>query len=200
MCDHFFDLCADPCGSCRTQCGREVDYVSVLTCTQRCNEICGTVDSEGDPPTLACQAELSRCRSTSRNAVCVDHVSDRRVNGDNGPVCSAAIGRANCACGNDAACLRVLDELNPPCRKCNNDWKEVCIAAVCQTEADAYAACLKANPCTGEGECTACKEDEDTLTHCLRWSATDPRDIGGGCRTRARMCWDDPFCPDGVLK
>jgi len=200
MCDHFFSLCADPCGSCRKQCGAEFDYVGVLTCTMNCNEICATVEKEGNPPTLACQAVLSRCRSTARNAVCVDHVADRRDAGDHGPVCSEAMGQANCACGNDAACLRALDELNPACRKCNNDWKEVCIAAVCQAEADAYTGCLKANPCAGANDCAACDHAEDTLTHCLRWSATDPRDIGGGCHTRARMCWDDPFCSDGALK
>jgi hypothetical protein len=201
MCDHLYAVCADPCGSCRSQCRGEFEYVNVLTCSMRCDEICATVAREGNPPVLACQAALSRCRATQRNAVCVDHVADRRAPGESGPVCSEAMAQANCACGNDAACVRALEDLNPTCRKCNNDWKETCLAAACQAEADAYTACLRSDACGGASNCAACDRAEETVTHCLRWSATDPRDIaGGGCHSRARTCWDDPFCPDGVLK
>ena len=40
MCDYFYARCADPCGECWDSCGREDDQISVIRCSQQCNQIC----------------------------------------------------------------------------------------------------------------------------------------------------------------
>ncbi len=189
ICDYFFQLCADPCEACWDSCGREDDQVSVIKCTQQCNALCAP--SNKSAPLAQCEAELTECRTTKRNTICVDKMRDDMPRGM--PVCPPEINAANCACGADNACLGALDQLNHKCRKCNQEWVSTCTEVACKTENDANNRCMRGAGCSSVTSCGDCQATADALSNCVKDAQSDPRDVGG-CYSGPRKCSGDPLC------
>jgi hypothetical protein len=190
MCDYFFSRCMDPCSECWDACGRQTEILDVIHCSEGCTEVCARI--EGKPvPAAGCADELATCRSTARNAVCVDRLRDDAPSGS--PACSADMGRANCACGRDGVCLGTLERLNPACSTCNVEWGVPCLLTACKKENDNRAACLHSHGC-GVAPCEACTSATEALATCFRNAQLDPSDTGG-CYSGRRQCWQDPACP-----
>jgi hypothetical protein len=189
MCDFFYGLCADPCEACWDSCGREDDQVSVIKCTLQCNQICAPTAMT--TPRDQCAAELSACRTTKRNTICVDRMRDDMPRGM--PVCSPEINAANCACGADNECLGALDLLNEKCHKCNQQWVITCMEVACKAETDANDACMHAKGCSSVTSCGDCQAASSALLTCVTNAQKDPRDIGG-CYSGPRICSGEPLC------
>jgi hypothetical protein len=190
MCDYFYSSCVDPCNECWNTCKRQDDQASVIHCTGVCQEICAP--TRQPTPPVKCAEERTTCRATHRNTVCVDTLRDDEPKGS--PPCSVEMNAANCACGNDDACLGALDRLNTKCRKCNTEWIKPCLDAACGPEADAAVACLTAQACTGANSCAGCETSVIALESCFQKAQTDPRDIGG-CYSKPRSCSGELLCP-----
>jgi hypothetical protein len=189
MCDYFYALCVDPCEQCWESCEREDDQVSVIKCSQHCNQVCSSTKAA---PLERCAADLSDCRATTRNTICIDRLRNDMPRGM--PVCSPEMGAANCACGADNACLGALDQLNHRCRKCNEKWVATCMEIACRAEADANSACMNARGCSSVTSCGDCQASADALSTCVKEAQKDPRDIGG-CYSGPRRCSGEPLCP-----
>jgi hypothetical protein len=189
MCDYFYELCADPCATCWDSCGREDDQLSVIKCSQQCNQICAP--STKAAPLSQCAAELADCHATKRNTICIDRMREDMPRGM--PVCSPAMAAANCACGADNECLGALDLLNHKCRKCNQDWVITCMEVACKAESDANDECMHARGCSSVSSCGDCRAAADALSTCVKNAQQDPRDIGG-CYSGPRRCSGEPLC------
>jgi len=190
MCDYLFTSCADPCTECWNICKRQDDENSVIRCAGVCQQICAPTNKP--TPLAQCEEELAICRSTQRNGVCVDTLTDDMPDGQ--PPCSAAMGAANCACGTDVACLGALDRLNTACRKCNAAWLMPCLDAACAKERDDVLGCMSARACGVLNECDGCEGVVSVLLTCFQKAQTNPADIGG-CYSKPRACSSEPLCP-----
>jgi hypothetical protein len=189
LCDFLYSRCADPCEACWDSCGREDDQLSVIRCSQQCNTICAATQQT---PLSFCTEELSQCRETKRNTICVDRMRDDMPRGM--PVCSPEINEANCACGADNECLGALDLLNHKCRKCNQEWVTTCMEVACKGETEANDTCMHARGCSSVTSCGDCGAAAEALSNCVKNAQQDPRDIGG-CYSGPRRCSGEPLCP-----
>jgi hypothetical protein len=192
MCDYLFEGCEDPCKQCWVSCGHEVDRSDVIQCAHTCNAVC-VLGGDAGAARAGCAEERDKCRTTSRNAICVDHLSD--VMPDTERPCTREMSSANCACGSDIECAEALEKMSPHCSKCNSTWRVRCIDAACRAQDQALFACLDAHHCSTVGQCGAlCAAPYEDLGTCLKDAEIDERDIGG-CFSGPRTCWDEPFCP-----
>jgi hypothetical protein len=190
MCDYFYSSCSDPCGECWNICERQDDESSVRRCADTCKQICAPASKPA--PLSQCQSELTACRSTPRNTICVDALRDDTP--EDHPACSLQMNVANCACGADDACLGALDRLNTKCRKCNAAWVMPCLDAVCRKETEASITCMRAMGCSAVNSCDGCQAAVSALSTCFAKAQQDPSDFGG-CYSSPRTCTGDPICP-----
>jgi hypothetical protein len=189
VCDYLYAWCTDPCAECWKTCGRVRDEFGVIRCSQTCTATC----TRDNTATLSpCDAQLTDCRSTKRNTVCIDQLAadiPRDL-----PPCSSEMSAARCACGKDAVCQALLEQFNPLCEECDWKWIVPCIDAACKRELDATSACLQATRCSDIATCPACRATAEALSTCVKNAQQDPSDIGG-CYSGPRHCTQEPLCP-----
>jgi hypothetical protein len=189
VCDYVHAWCTDPCAECWTACGRVSDEIDVIRCSDACTAMC----TRDNAATLSqCDAELRGCRSTKRNTVCIDQLAADVPRGL--PPCSAEMSAARCACGKDAVCKGLLEQLNPRCEECDRQWVVPCVDAACKRELDATSACMKATGCSDVATCPECRAPAEVLSACVANAQQDPSDIGG-CYSGPRRCTQEPVCP-----
>jgi hypothetical protein len=195
LCDFEHDSCqnpapADDCSSCWDEC----DTISpdlAAECASTCDGIC---QSEANQPVLdPCGDELTACRNTPDNAICVDDIGQPAPDGT---PCNDTASRVSCQCAAESndACQAAIYTANPACQQCDDDgWFSACMSGTCLNEYADVQSCFSHYACTTIDECVQCATPVKTWEDCINAATIDPSDPGG-CNSGSHTCWTQPYC------